>query len=181
MVGEAMIANADFIVGFQRAPLGICRQEIWTGEFSNSHILIVVSGQPSSTTLGTLGALSPPHTLRPSRAPGFATQDHAQARDSNAAQGSQHSGHECHFGKHIEERVPGLQRGPKAKTPRPTYSIFRVRGDCHLPAIDTADRRLRLVLTCCQSLSNVLLSQTFFKFDHGPANHLFLDNPENRE
>ncbi len=31
------------------------------------------------------GALSPPHT---SRAPGFATQDHAQARDSNAAQGN---------------------------------------------------------------------------------------------
>ena len=29
-------------------------------------------------------ALSPPHT---SRAPGFATQDHARARDSNAAQG----------------------------------------------------------------------------------------------
>ncbi len=29
------------------------------------------------------GALSTPHT---SRAPGFATQDHAQARDSNAAQ-----------------------------------------------------------------------------------------------
>ncbi len=28
------------------------------------------------------GALSPPHT---SRAPGFGTQDHAQARDSNAA------------------------------------------------------------------------------------------------
>ena len=31
------------------------------------------------------GALSPPHT---SRAPGFATQDHARARDSNAAQGN---------------------------------------------------------------------------------------------
>ncbi len=31
------------------------------------------------------GALSPPHT---SRAPGFATQDHAQARVSNAAQGN---------------------------------------------------------------------------------------------
>ena len=32
-----------------------------------------------------LGVLSPPHT---SRAPGFATQDHARARDSNAAQGN---------------------------------------------------------------------------------------------
>ncbi len=31
------------------------------------------------------GALSPPHT---SRAPGFATQDRDQARDSNAAQGN---------------------------------------------------------------------------------------------
>ncbi len=31
------------------------------------------------------GAFSPPHT---SRAPGFATQDHAQARDSNAVQGN---------------------------------------------------------------------------------------------
>jgi hypothetical protein len=31
------------------------------------------------------GALSPTHT---SRAPGFATQDHARARDSNAAQGN---------------------------------------------------------------------------------------------
>ncbi len=30
-------------------------------------------------------ALSPPHT---SRAPGFAAQDHARARDSNAAQGN---------------------------------------------------------------------------------------------
>ena len=33
----------------------------------------------------TRGILSPPHT---SRAPGFASQDHAQARDSNAAQGN---------------------------------------------------------------------------------------------
>ncbi len=32
-----------------------------------------------------LGALSPPHT---SRAPGFATKDQAQARNSNAAQGN---------------------------------------------------------------------------------------------
>ncbi len=31
------------------------------------------------------GALSPPY---PSRAPGFATQDHARARDSNAARGN---------------------------------------------------------------------------------------------
>ncbi len=35
--------------------------------------------------------------------------------------------------------VPGLQRDPKAKPPRLTYSIFR--SDCHLPAMDSADRR----------------------------------------
>jgi hypothetical protein len=40
-----------------------------------------------------------------------------------------------------------LQRGPKAKLPRTTYSIFR--SDCHLPItgimIDLADRQLRPV------------------------------------
>ncbi len=71
------------------------------------------------------GALSPPHT---SRAPGFATQDHAQAQDSNA-DARQHPGHGGHFGKPIKEGVPGLQRGPKARPPRLTYSILR--SDCH--------------------------------------------------
>ncbi len=37
------------------------------------------------------------------------------------------------FGKPIQEEVPGLQRGPKTKLPRLTYSIFR--DDCHLPAM----------------------------------------------
>ncbi len=37
------------------------------------------------------------------------------------------------FGKTIQEGVPGLQRGPKAKQPRPTYLI--IRDDCHLPAM----------------------------------------------
>ncbi len=36
-----------------------------------------------------------------------------------------------------------MQRGPKAARPRLTYSIFR--SDCHLPAMDSADRRLRPV------------------------------------
>ncbi len=40
----------------------------------------------------------------------------------------------------IKEGVPGLQRGPKAKPPRLTYSIFR--SDCHLPAMDSADSNL---------------------------------------
>ncbi len=41
----------------------------------------------------------------------------------------QHPGHRGHFGKPIKEGVPGLQRGLKAKPPRPTYSIFR--SNCH--------------------------------------------------
>ncbi len=55
----------------------------------------------------------------------------------------QHPGHGGLFGKPIMEGVPGLQRDPKAKPPRLTYSIFR--SDCHLPAMDSADRRLRPV------------------------------------
>jgi hypothetical protein len=37
------------------------------------------------------------------------------------------------FDKHIQEGVSGLQRGPKAKLPRPTNSIFR--DYCHLPTM----------------------------------------------
>jgi hypothetical protein len=37
------------------------------------------------------------------------------------------------FGKPIQEGVPGLQRGPKAKLAWPTYSIFR--DGCKLPAM----------------------------------------------
>ncbi len=89
------------------------------------------------------GALSPPQT---SRAPSFATQEHARMRDSNArfeCCARQHPGHGGHFGKPIKEGVPGLQRGPKAKPPRLTYSIFR--SYCHLPAMNSTDRRLRPV------------------------------------
>ncbi len=71
------------------------------------------------------GALSPPH---PTSVSGFATQDHAQVRDSNAAEGN--TRHGGHFGKPIKEGVSGLQRGPKAKPSRPTCSIFR--SDRHL-------------------------------------------------
>ncbi len=53
----------------------------------------------------------------------------------------QHPGHGSHFGYPMKQRMPGLQRRPKAKPPRPTYSIFR--SDCHLPAMESADRRLR--------------------------------------
>ncbi len=51
-------------------------------------ILVFVCVQPFSATLFGC-ALSTPHI---SRAPSFATQNHAAARDSNAAQ-RQHSGH----------------------------------------------------------------------------------------
>ncbi len=43
----------------------------------------------------------------------------------------------------MKEGVPELRQGPKAKPPRLTYSIFR--SDCHLSAMDSADRRLRPV------------------------------------
>ncbi len=39
-----------------------------------------------------------------------------------------------------QEGVPGLQRGPTAKPPCPTYSIFR--GECLLSALDEAGRQL---------------------------------------
>ncbi len=42
-----------------------------------------------------------------------------------------------------------MQRGPKAKPPRLTYSILR--SDGHLPAMDSADRRLRPVALLCES------------------------------
>ncbi len=38
-----------------------------------------------------------------------------------------------HFGKPIQEGVPGLQRGPRAKSPPATNSIFR--SNSHLPAM----------------------------------------------
>ncbi len=69
-------------------------------------------------------ALSPPHT---SRALESATQGHAMPKTEirNLRQAT------FTFGKPIQEGVPGLQQGPKAKLPRPTYSISR--DDCHLP------------------------------------------------
>ncbi len=80
------------------------------------------------------GALSPPHT---SRAPEFVPEcDIRMPRRQRLRHGG-------HFGKPFKEGVPGLQRGPRAAPPRPTYSIFR--SDYHLPAMDSADRRLRPV------------------------------------
>ncbi len=84
------------------------------------------------------GALSPPHT---SRAPGFATQDHARVGDSNAAQGTRlHPGHGGHFGKPVRRECQGCSEARRPSHPAPTYSIFR--SDGHLPAMVSADRRL---------------------------------------
>ncbi len=53
----------------------------------------------------------------------------------------QNSGHGGHFGEPIQEGVLELQRDPKAAPPRPAQSIFL--SNCHLPAMDLPDRRLR--------------------------------------
>jgi hypothetical protein len=86
--------------------------------------------QPFSTT--PVGVPLPPHT---SRAPGFATQDHSLVRDSIAAQGITQD-MESTSAKRIKGGVPRLQRGPKAKPPRFTDSIFQ--SDCRLAAMDSA-------------------------------------------
>ncbi len=75
------------------------------------------------------GVLSPPHTLR---------RWHRQLRDmpythGNSRAALRHRQDRGTFGKPIQEGVPGLQRGPRDKLLRPTYSIFR--DDCHLPAM----------------------------------------------
>ncbi len=70
------------------------------------------------------GAFSPPHTAS---APGFATQDHAQARDSNAAQ-SDTQDKEATLANLFGKECQGCGGGPKAKPPRPTASIFRSDG-----------------------------------------------------
>ncbi len=52
-----------------------------------------------------------------------------------------HRRHGGSLGKAIQEGVPRLHRGPKAKPPRPTD--WKCLRDCHLPAIDSDERRLR--------------------------------------
>ncbi len=82
----------------------------------------------------------------------------------------------------LKKRVLGLQRGPKAKAPRLTFSIFL--GDCHIPAMDSADRRLQ---TCPQgALGQIwsnrrhfrMSSQRYLRCFHGSTfrleNHLVL-------
>ncbi len=55
------------------------------------------------------------------------TQGHARDRDLRAARGNTRT--RGNLGKPFQE----LQRGPKAKLPRPTYLILR--DDCHLSAM----------------------------------------------
>ncbi len=85
------------------------------------------------------GALSSPHT---SRAPGFATRNHAHPRYSDAAQGNTQAMEATSDGdQRIQEGVlhcQGCSVAPaKVKPPRPTDSIFQ--SDCHLPAMDSTD------------------------------------------
>jgi hypothetical protein len=74
------------------------------------------------------------------RAPGFATHDHAQARDSNAAQGNTQD-MEATSANLLRKDCQGCSKARRPSRPRPTYSIFR--SDCHLAAMDSADWRLR--------------------------------------
>ncbi len=63
----------------------VCMKCTSVCEFQHESNMIFVSVQPSSTFDHTVrGALSAPSTSR-AQAPGFATQDRAKVRDSNAA------------------------------------------------------------------------------------------------
>ncbi len=91
------------------------------------------------------------HTVRgdrshTSRASGFSTQDRAQARDSNAARGN-FQDMEATLANLLRKEYQGCSEARRPRQPRPTYSIFRC--DCHLPAMDSADRLLRPVAGPC--------------------------------
>ncbi len=78
------------------------------------------------------GALFFPHN---SRALGLATEAHARLGDRYLRAALGNSQDKRQLQQTLSGRKSGLQRGPKAKLPRPTmaYSIFR--DDCHLPAM----------------------------------------------
>ncbi len=81
---------------------------------------MVVRVQPISTTLFGM-SFYPPDT---SRAPGFATQNHAQKRNSNATQ-SNTQNMEATFGKPISEEVRGMRQGRRLSRPAPRIKTFR--------------------------------------------------------
>ncbi len=78
---------------------------------SQSRVFLCV--QPCTTTLCGCPL---PSTHR--KALGSATQGHVRDRDSRAAPGNLRT--RGNFGKPIQEGVPGMQRGTRAKLPRPT-------------------------------------------------------------
>ncbi len=80
------------------------------------------------------GALSPPHT---ERAPGFATQDHAQARDLNAAQGNTQVT-EATSANLLSKECKGC-----SEAGRPNRPASRIQAI--VTSQDSADRRLRLM------------------------------------
>jgi hypothetical protein len=66
------------------------------------------------------GALSPPHT---SRAPGFAAQDHARARDSNAAQGNTQD-MEATLANLLRKECQGCSEARRPSRPAPRIQCF---------------------------------------------------------
>jgi hypothetical protein len=111
------------------------------------------------------GALSAPHT---SRALESATQGHTQDRDSRAALGNT-----LRTRGNFQEGVPGMQRGQKAKPPRPTYSIFR--SDCHLPAMIRLTGGYARCSFSCSSLS-LWNSQWDFSWYYRPEELWYMAN-----
>ncbi len=117
-----------------------------------------------SLTKTVLGALS---SLHSSRASGFAAQDHAQVRDSNAVQGNTRTWRPL-WQAYQGNRLPELQQEPKAKPPLPTVSIFQ--SDCHQLRIQLtgayareecqgcseADRRLQLTVWYAQCVNMLI-------------------------
>ncbi len=81
------------------------------------------------------GALSPPHT---SRRWDWQFRDKLKTKIRELHWATLRT--RGSFGKPLQEGVPGLQRGPKAKLPRPTFNFPRRLSP---PNHDSADRRLR--------------------------------------
>ncbi len=73
--------------------------------------------------------------LHTSEAPGFATQDHDEERDLDAATGNSQD-RQATSATYVQEGDPGLQRGPKTKPPLLTDSINWSK--CHPPSMKYA-------------------------------------------
>jgi hypothetical protein len=100
-------------------------------------------------------------------------------REIRMLRAQQHPGQGGHIGKAAKKGVPGLQRGTKAKPPRPTCSIFR--RNCHLPAMYSADKRLRPVTsgsTCRMLRRSLALSACASKIGPHSALVAFCDRAQ---